>query len=96
MKYFDGHQAPISSLNLYEEQRWIITTEIFSNRNERSRFVFQATSCCDGAVKIFSIDKQTLIKQLNVISKSNDIASIFERNFDWMELNLNVELLHHW
>jgi hypothetical protein len=24
MKYFDGHQAPILSLNVYEEKRWIV------------------------------------------------------------------------
>ena len=27
MKYFDGHQAPILSLNVYEEKRWIVTIE---------------------------------------------------------------------
>ncbi|CAF1604661.1 unnamed protein product [Rotaria magnacalcarata] len=57
LKYFDGHQAPILSLNVYEEKRWI------------------ATSCCDGSVRIFNIDKQNLIKQLNIIHKSNDIET---------------------
>ncbi|CAF3181166.1 unnamed protein product, partial [Rotaria sp. Silwood2] len=43
MKYFDGHQAPILGLNIYEEKQWI------------------ATSCCNGSVRIFNIDKQTLV-----------------------------------
>ncbi|CAF1268324.1 unnamed protein product [Rotaria sp. Silwood1] len=57
LKYFDGHQAPILSLNVYEEKRWI------------------ATSSCDGHVRVFNIDKQNLIKQFNVITKSNDIET---------------------
>ncbi|CAF4239803.1 unnamed protein product, partial [Adineta steineri] len=57
MKYFDGHQAPILALNVYEEKRWL------------------ATSCCDGSVRVFNIDKQTLVKQFNVITKSNDIET---------------------
>ena len=24
LKYFDGHQPPILSLNVYEEKRWIV------------------------------------------------------------------------
>ncbi|CAF1121801.1 unnamed protein product [Adineta steineri] len=57
MKYFDGHQAPILALNVYEDKRWL------------------ATSCCDGSVRVFNIDKQTLVKQFNVITKSNDIET---------------------
>ncbi|CAF1250109.1 unnamed protein product [Rotaria sordida] len=57
LKYFDGHQAPILSLNVYQDKRWIVT------------------SCCDGSVRIFNIDKQNLIKQLNIITKSNDIET---------------------
>ncbi|CAF4211740.1 unnamed protein product, partial [Adineta steineri] len=34
-----------------------------------------ATSCCDGSVRVFNIDKQTLVKQFNVITKSNDIET---------------------
>lgn len=29
LKYFDGHQAPILSLNVYEEKRWIVKKTIF-------------------------------------------------------------------
>ncbi len=31
MKYFDGHQAPILALNVYEEKRWIVRNEILLN-----------------------------------------------------------------
>jgi hypothetical protein len=24
MKHFDGHQAPILAINIYEEKRWIV------------------------------------------------------------------------
>ena len=36
MKYFDGYQTPILSLNVHEEKRWIVRTEISSNRNVKS------------------------------------------------------------
>ncbi|CAF1372127.1 unnamed protein product [Adineta ricciae] len=66
MKHFDGHQAPILSLNVYEEKRWL------------------ATSCCDGSIRIFNIDKQTLIKQLSLIQKSNDIETAVSLvKLDW-------------
>ncbi|UJR24064.1 hypothetical protein I4U23_027032 [Adineta vaga] len=66
MKHFDGHQAPILSLNVYEDKRWL------------------ATSCCDGSIRIFNIDKQTLIKQLNLIQKSNDIETAVSLvKLDW-------------
>jgi hypothetical protein len=29
MKHFDGHQAPILALNIYEEKRWIVTNKFF-------------------------------------------------------------------
>jgi len=29
MKYFDGHQAPILALNVYEEKRWIVRNYYF-------------------------------------------------------------------
>lgn len=77
MKYLDGHQTSILALNVYEEKRWIRTTEIFSNRHQRSRFAFQSTLCCDEAVQTFNIDKQMSIKQLNVISISSDIEQIY-------------------
>jgi hypothetical protein len=35
MKYFDGHQAPILALNIYEEKRWIVINEFcFYIKNE--------------------------------------------------------------
>lgn len=75
LKYFDGHQAPILSLNVYEEKRWIVkkTIFLFNSIFQFYNNFFKATSCCDGSVRIFNIDKQNLIKQLNVITKSNDI-----------------------
>ena len=30
MKHFDGHQAPILSLNVYEEKRWLVRERGFS------------------------------------------------------------------
>lgn len=30
MKYFDGHQAPILSLNVYEQKRWIVKEKTIS------------------------------------------------------------------
>jgi len=29
MKYFDGHQAPILALNVYEDKRWLVTKDLF-------------------------------------------------------------------
>jgi hypothetical protein len=35
MKYFAGHEAPILSLNVYEEKRWIVKKEfIYFKENE--------------------------------------------------------------
>ena len=51
---------------------WLDKNLLFVLLNE----MFQATSSCDGSVKIFNIDKQTLIKQLNILTKSNDIESV--------------------
>lgn len=66
MKYFDGHQAPILYLSVYEEKRLL------------------ATSCCDGSIRVFNIDRQTLIKQLNILSKANDIETASSLvKFDW-------------
>ncbi|UJR28776.1 hypothetical protein I4U23_010002 [Adineta vaga] len=47
-----------------------------------------ATSCCDGLIRIFNIDKQTLIKQLNLIEKSNDIETAVSLvKVDWDKID---------
>ncbi|CAF1387099.1 unnamed protein product [Adineta steineri] len=43
-----------------------------------------ATSCCDGFVRIFNTDTQILIKQLDVIQKSNNIETASSQvKIDW-------------
>ncbi|CAF3110370.1 unnamed protein product, partial [Rotaria sp. Silwood2] len=53
----------------------------------------QGTSSCDGFVRVFNIDKQTLIKQLNVITKSNDIetaSSLVKLDWDKTDQILSI------
>ncbi|CAF1394961.1 unnamed protein product, partial [Didymodactylos carnosus] len=64
LKYFDGHQAPILSVQPHLTKYYL------------------ATSCCDGFVRIFNMNDQTIIKQFDLIKKSNDIDSTLAR-MDW-------------
>ncbi len=38
MKYFDGHQAPILALNVYEDKRWLVTKKFFLYKRKSNRF----------------------------------------------------------